>query len=117
MFLPSTTPSSIRFDPRFYLKRENHFVAAMRVNIDCIETAGFLTEETGHAVLLMGNVNEVPKTAENIHGAYLYTMTARCAFVMVNKFNHDLTSLHLKFQRRVATPSYRRAGAEGLPTV
>lgn len=60
----------------------------MRVDIDRIQAAGFLAEKASHAVLLMGNVNVLPKTAENIHGAYLHTMTTRRTSVRVNRFDH-----------------------------
>jgi hypothetical protein len=60
----------------------------VRRNINGIGGTLLLAEKTGHAVLLMGDVDDFSKASNHIHRADLDAFTAPGALYRIDRFNH-----------------------------
>jgi len=78
-------PAHVRFR---ILERENDLMPAIGGDKDGPGFAGLFTEETGHAILLVGDVGHIPEGTDDVHGANLRTLPAACAFLSVDRLNH-----------------------------
>ena len=63
-------------------------MASIGGHIDSLSAAGLFTEETGHAILRVGNVDDISQAVNDIHGTDFYTLPATRTLLRVDRLNH-----------------------------